>query len=213
MKCECGREYEGRFCPSCGKPSPQQLGISQEMAKQTPEEVMMQNQQQVSGNQYAGQQTMGYQQVNPEMNTNQTTYNQNYYGMGNQGMPNQNGYNEVNNQGYYNNTEALSQNNYNGMNTTYNNGMYPKQEEGSVKGFSIASMVCGIVALCCSCCFYYVSFPTAIVAVVFAYLAIKKKGAAGSNRGMAIAGMVCGIVALIPAMCVLIFGASLLDEI
>ena len=64
-----------------------------------------------------------------------------------------------------------------------------------------------------SCCFYYISFPTAIVAVVFAYLSIKKQAAAGANRGMAIAGMVCGIVALIPAMIVLLCGASLLDEI
>ena len=147
-----------------------------------------QNQQQVSSNQYATQQTVGYQQTGSEMKMNQVAYNQNYYTS--QGISNQNAYNG-----------------------TYNTGAYPRQEGGAAKGFSITAMVCGIVALCCSCCFYYISFPTAIVAVVFAYLSIKKQAAAGANRGMAIAGMVCGIVALIPAMIVLLCGASLLDEI
>ena len=139
---------------------------------------------------------------------NQVAYNQNYYTS--QGISNQNAYNGTYNQGYYNNSGAVNQNYYNG---TYNTGAYPRQEGGAAKGFSITAMVCGIVALCCSCCFYYISFPTAIVAVVFAYLSIKKQAAAGANRGMAIAGMVCGIVALIPAMIVLLCGASLLDEI
>ena len=60
MKCECGREYEGSFCPSCGKPASQQLSTSQGTTNQTTEGSNTQNQQQVSSNQYATQQTVGY---------------------------------------------------------------------------------------------------------------------------------------------------------
>ena len=58
------------------------------------------------------------------------------------------------------------------------------------KGFSIASMVLGIVSLVL-CCFIYISLPCAILAVIFGIVGMKKGG-----KGMGIAGLVLGIVTL-----------------
>ncbi len=64
-------------------------------------------------------------------------------------------------------------------------------EENKSSGLAIASMVLGIVALCLSCCFYYVSIPCAVVGLILA--AVSLKGNKG-GKGMAIAGLVTSIV-------------------
>ena len=68
----------------------------------------------------------------------------------------------------------------------------------SGKGFAIASMVLGIVAvcLCCCCCgiFYWVSGLLGVLAIVFAILT---KTTSGKFHGMAIAGLILGILALL----------------
>lgn len=58
------------------------------------------------------------------------------------------------------------------------------------KGFSIASMVLGIVSLVCFC-YCYISIPSSILAIIFGILGKKKGG-----KGMAIAGLVLGIIAI-----------------
>lgn len=65
------------------------------------------------------------------------------------------------------------------------------------KGFSIASMVLGIIALVLFC-IWYVSIPCAILAIIFSIIGKKKGG-----KGMATAGMVLGIISL--AILVLIY--------
>ena len=85
--------------------------------------------------------------------------------------------------------------------------MPPNNQNGSA-GLAIASMVLGIVALVLSCCFYFISIPCAIIAVILGAVSLKghKPG-----KGMAIAGLVTAIISLIPAVIVIISGAALLD--
>ncbi len=58
------------------------------------------------------------------------------------------------------------------------------------KGFCIASMVLGIIALVFFC-IWYISIPCAILAIIFGILGIKT-----ATRGMAIAGLVTGSIGL-----------------
>lgn len=64
----------------------------------------------------------------------------------------------------------------------------PKKEK---KGFCIASLVLGIVALVFFC-LWYISIPCGILAVIFGILGIKT-----INKGMAIAGLITGAIGLV----------------
>ncbi len=72
----------------------------------------------------------------------------------------------------------------------------PKKER---KGFCIASMVLGIVALVFFC-IWYVSIPCAILAIIFGILGIKT-----ATRGMAIAGLVTGSIGLAISIILIVF--------
>lgn len=77
-------------------------------------------------------------------------------------------------------------------------------------GACVASMVLGIVAICSSCCFYYVSIPCAVLGVILAAVGIKSgKG----GKGMGIAGLVCSIVSLVPALIMIATGAAIMDSL
>ena len=58
------------------------------------------------------------------------------------------------------------------------------------KGFNITSMILGIIAVACAC-WWYVSIPCAIIAIIFSVAGKKDAG-----KGMGTAGLVLGIVAL-----------------
>ncbi len=64
----------------------------------------------------------------------------------------------------------------------------PKKEK---KGFCIASLVLGIVALVFFC-LWYISIPCGILAVTFGILGIKT-----INKGMAMAGLITGAIGLV----------------
>ena len=57
-------------------------------------------------------------------------------------------------------------------------------EENKSSGLAIASMVLGIVALCLSCCFYYVSIPCAVVGLILAAVSLKGNIAIGLGASM-----------------------------
>lgn len=59
------------------------------------------------------------------------------------------------------------------------------------KGFSITSMVLGIVSLVLFCV-WYASIPCGILAIIFGIIGKKRAG-----RGMAIAGLVTGLIAIV----------------
>ena len=62
------------------------------------------------------------------------------------------------------------------------------------KGFSIAALVLGIIALVI-CCIWYVSIPCGIIALILGIIGLKS-----SKRGMSIAGIVLGIIGIIIAI-------------
>lgn len=63
----------------------------------------------------------------------------------------------------------------------------PKVER---KGFNISSMILGIIAVVCVC-WWYVSIPCAIIAIIFAIA-----GKHDAGKGMGTAGLILGIIAL-----------------
>lgn len=75
------------------------------------------------------------------------------------------------------------------------------------KGFSIASMVLGIISIVLFC-IWYLSIPCAILAIIFGIVGMKK-----GAKGMAIAGLVLGIIAVAIVGIFLIFVGSALTSI
>ena len=59
------------------------------------------------------------------------------------------------------------------------------------KGFSIAALVLGIIALVL-CCIWYVSIPCGIIALILGIIGLKS-----SKRGMSIAGIITGVIGMI----------------
>lgn len=93
------------------------------------------------------------------------------------------------------------QENVNNNNTTAN------QQQKDKKGFSIAALVLGIVAIVL-CCVWYISIPCGILAIVFGTIGLRS-----SKRGMSISGIVTGIIGMIISIFIIlmlvIFGFAL----
>jgi FtsH-binding integral membrane protein len=79
-------------------------------------------------------------------------------------------------------------------------------ENGKKKtlAFSIVSLVTGILSVLC-CCFYWVSLPLGIIAIVFAAISRYKLG---YFDGMAIAGLILGIFGTVIGTVVIILSFS-----
>ena len=100
--------------------------------------------------------------------------------------------------------ETVDVNNGGYTETTYDS-TYSEPQQGDSKVFGIISLVCGILALLCSCCGWF-GIVLAVAAIVLGILSINK----GENaKGMAIAGIVCGGIGLLIGIVVLIMGAAL----
>ena len=84
-------------------------------------------------------------------------------------------------------------------NQPINNSKQTKNNmENDKKGFSIAALVLGIVAIVLSC-IWYISIPCAILAIVFGILGIKS-----SKKGMSIAGITTGAIGIFISIAILI---------
>lgn len=81
-----------------------------------------------------------------------------------------------------NNVESEVNQTANSTNTTATNDK---------KGFAIAALVLGIVAIVL-CCLWYVSIPCGIIALILGIIGLKS-----SKRGMSIAGIVTGVIGMI----------------
>jgi len=68
-------------------------------------------------------------------------------------------------------------------------------------GFSIASLVLGILSLVC-CCIGYLAILFAVASIVFGIISIKNNN---ENKGLAIAGIICSGIALVIYFIILIF--------
>ncbi len=86
--------------------------------------------------------------------------------------------------------------------TDYTQADYPPT--GGKKGFAIASMICGIVALLC-CCSGFGDFALAIAAVVLGIITLVK---GFDGRDMALTGVITGAVGLILALIMGILSVS-----
>ena len=73
-------------------------------------------------------------------------------------------------------------------NLTQNTNNTPEEEK---KGFSVASLVLGILSLVLFC-FWYISLPCAIIAIILGAIGRKKGG-----KGMGTAGIVLGIISIV----------------
>lgn len=80
--------------------------------------------------------------------------------------------------------------------TTTGEGRNPR------KGFNITALVLGIISLI-SFCWWYVSIPSGIIAIIFSIAGRNDEG-----RGMGIAGMVLGIIGLI--LCIIFWVLAIL---
>ena len=69
------------------------------------------------------------------------------------------------------------------------------------KGFALAALILGIVAVAISC-LNFLDIPIAILAIIFGILGLKS-----SKRGMALAGLILGAAGLIIAIVVIIIAA------
>lgn len=95
-----------------------------------------------------------------------------------------------------------------GNNMNYQNNTYQQPAPAQPgKGFGIASMVLGIIALLItllSCCLPFLlilSGLLGLLSIVFGIIAIAKKG----GKGMGIAGLICSGIGLLLAIVILIF--------
>lgn len=88
-----------------------------------------------------------------------------------------------------------------------NNNATANQQPKDKKGFSIAALVLGIVAIVL-CCVWYISIPCGILAIVFGTIGLRS-----SKRGMSISGIVTGIIGMIISIFIIlmlvIFGFAL----
>ncbi len=66
-----------------------------------------------------------------------------------------------------------------------------EETEKDKKGFSIAALVLGIIAIVL-CCVWYISVPCGILAIIFGIIGIKS-----SKKGMSIAGLITGAIGLV----------------
>lgn len=74
-------------------------------------------------------------------------------------------------------------------------------------GLAVTSMILGIISLLFGCCFWYITIPAAILAVILASVSLSKKM---GGTGMAIAGLVTSIISLVPAIIIMITGTSIM---
>ena len=78
----------------------------------------------------------------------------------------------------------------------------PQQPKSS--GMAVASMVLGIIAVVLFC-FWYVSIPCAILAIILGIVARNKaKRGEADGQGMATAGLVCGIISIALALLIIL---------
>jgi len=83
-------------------------------------------------------------------------------------------------------------------NNAENTNIEKKETKKDKKGFCIASLVLGIVAIVFFC-IWYLSIPCGILAIIFGILGIKS-----TNKGMAIAGLITGAIGLVVSIMIVI---------
>ena len=92
------------------------------------------------------------------------------------------------------NKENVVNNNESEVNQTVNNNTTNGPDK---KGFAIAALVLGIIAIVL-CCIWYVSIPCGIIALILGILGRKT-----NKKGMSTAGIVTGVIGMI--LCIVLY--------
>jgi hypothetical protein len=148
-------------------------------------------------------------------NNNSNDYNQNQ-------QQNNNNANQTENQPYdnmqpanqqqyqYQQPQYNGQSQYNGQQQYQYQQNYNQYRQPGNKGMAVASMVCGIVGLCLSCCFWYVALPASIVGLILGIISLKNNE---GGRGMAIAGVVTSSITVILALLVVFSCSAMYNQV
>ena len=96
------------------------------------------------------------------------------------------------------------------QNSGYEQQNYYQQPKELSPGFSIASMVCGILSLVLFCCLWKYDLVLSIPAVALGVIGLKKEQ---NGKGMAIAGIICGAIALLLGITFIIISIVILPAI
>ena len=113
-------------------------------------------------------------------------------GYGQQNAPNQNGYQQFNQNPYQNN--PYQNNQYQNNQYQYNPNQQYQPVQPQSNGMAIGSLICGIIGLLLSCCFWYIALPLSIAGIVLGILVIKKKK---GGKTMAIIGIVLSSITVV----------------
>lgn len=77
--------------------------------------------------------------------------------------------------------------------------------EPQKKGFAVASLVLGIIALVPGCCLPYIGIVLSILAVVFSIIYTSANKGMVVNKGMSLAGLILGILGILVNGAMVIF--------
>jgi hypothetical protein len=146
---------------------------------------------------HTGYEQPGVQQPQDQSwSNNQQSNNLQGYPQNNQGQYGQQNYSQ--NQQYNQNPYGYNQYSQN----PYNQNQYQYQEPKGSNAMAVASLVCGIVALLISCC-WFISLPLSITSVVLGIIVLNKKK---EGRTLAIIGIILGAATIL--ICILLVALS-----
>jgi hypothetical protein len=137
------------------------------------------------------------QQQDQPLSNNQQQNNQQGYPQSNQGQYGQQNYSQ--NQQYNQNPYGYNQYNQN----PYGQNQYQYQEPKGSNAMAVASLICGIVGLLMSCC-WFISLPLSITSVVLGIIVLKKKK---EGRTLAIIGIILGAATILLCILLVVFSA------
>ena len=142
------------------------------------------------------------------------------------GFGNQNGFNDqngFNNQGGFNNPGGYNQNvygtydyqpqggyNQGGYQQGYDQQYYGQPQQLPTPGFSIASMIAGILGLVLFCCLRWWDLALCIPAIVLGIIGLVKEP---NGKGFAITGIITGAIALILTIVIIVIWIAMARSI
>ena len=148
---------------------------------------------------------MGYQSQNGGFNNNMGYQSQNGGFNNNMGYQSQGGFQQYNGYQPQGNFTPAPYDNGGYQNNGYAQGAYP---QNPTPGFSIASLVFGVLSLLLLCCLRWWDFILIIPAIVLGILGLKKEP---NGKAMSIIGIICAALALILVILLIIAAVSMLN--
>ncbi len=147
---------------------------------------------------HTGYEQPGYQKPQDQpLPNNLHSNNLQGYPQNNQGQYGQQNYSQ--NQQYNQNSYGYNQYNQN----PYGQNQYQYQEPKGSNSMAVASLVCGIIGLLISCC-WFISLPLSITSIILGIIVLKKKK---EGRSLAIIGIIIGAATILICILLVVFSA------